>query len=112
MPKRKLCFERKTLNAKRRNLNIRNETRDENEVRLKIMRNNANRRRANETVSFRAARLQAMRNNANRTRANETVSNREVRLREDRNRAVIVGQTHWADLKCAAFHYESGIDYQ
>lgn len=112
MPKRKSSIGKSTFDAKRMKVIRNNETLNEYETRIVSIRNNAQQLRSNETVLNRENRLENMRHNSKRARVNETVASREVRVSEVRNGAVIRRQTQWADLKCAAFHYDSCIDYR
>lgn len=111
-PKRKLCFGRKTLNAKRMKMNRMNETQNSREVCLEIRRNNEREIRAKETVANREIRLESKRIKANETRTRESSEQHESRIAVIRDRASTSRQALWTNLKSEAFNYKKEYDYR
>lgn len=111
MTKRKSSLGRCSFNAKRMKLNRINETSSAHRARLETLRKNVKQSRYNETPSDHCARLETMRKNVQQSRDNETVVQRQKKLAEVRIRAYNRRKVQWSELKFAAFHYDSSIDY-
>ncbi|XP_058016882.1 ARL14 effector protein isoform X2 [Ahaetulla prasina] len=89
----------------------RQETPEEKNIRLALMREKAATSRASETVQQREARLQVMKERAATSRASETVQQREARLQEMRDRARQSRTAQHFSLALEGFRYDPHKDY-